>query len=87
MNFKGGGQGLVSLVLEMDMERMTHLAGVVLSPEWVKGLLYWMQHTGWSRLVHLLAVAATCLAILLAVFSFNLLGDGIRDVVDPKLAS
>lgn len=27
------------------------------------------------------------LAILLAIFSFNLLGDGIRDVVDPKLSS
>jgi peptide/nickel transport system permease protein len=27
------------------------------------------------------------LAILLAVFSFNLLGDGIRDIVDPKLSS
>jgi peptide/nickel transport system permease protein len=26
------------------------------------------------------------LAILLAIFSFNLLGDGIRDVVDPKLS-
>jgi peptide/nickel transport system permease protein len=27
------------------------------------------------------------LAILLTIFSFNLLGDGIRDVVDPKLSS
>jgi len=27
------------------------------------------------------------LAILLTIFSFNLLGDGIRDVVDPKLTS
>ena len=27
------------------------------------------------------------LAILLAIFSFNLLGDGIRDVVDPRLSS
>jgi peptide/nickel transport system permease protein len=27
------------------------------------------------------------LAILIAVFSFNLLGDGIRDIVDPKLSS
>lgn len=26
------------------------------------------------------------LAILIAIFSFNLLGDGIRDVVDPKLS-
>ncbi len=27
------------------------------------------------------------LAILLSIFSFNLLGDGVRDVVDPKLSS
>lgn len=27
------------------------------------------------------------LAILITIFSFNLLGDGIRDVVDPKLSS
>jgi peptide/nickel transport system permease protein len=28
---------------------------------------------------------APCLAIMLVVFSFNMVGDGLRDYLDPKL--
>jgi small conductance mechanosensitive channel len=63
----------------MDMERLTDLAGMVLAPEWAKDFLRWMQQTGWSRLMHLLVVALTCLAILLAV---KLLTRAVRRAVD-----
>jgi len=45
-------------------------------------------HSGREPLVRLLVTAAAVavgVAIMLAVLGFNLLGDGLRDILDPQL--
>lgn len=49
------------------MERLSGMAGMAQAPEWVREFLARMEGTGWSRLMHLLLVAAACIAILGAV--------------------
>jgi len=61
------------------MERLLGVTGMVQAPEWVKGILVRMEGTGWSRLAHLLLVAAACLAILAAV---RLVTRAVRRAVD-----
>ena len=56
------------------------LAGVALQvPAEARGFLDWMGRTGWSRLTHLILVAAACLAIL---FSVRLVARAVRKAVD-----
>ncbi|WLT32187.1 mechanosensitive ion channel family protein [Geothrix sp. PMB-07] len=61
------------------MERLAGMAGMAQTPEWVKEFLARMEGTGWSRLVHLLLVAAACIAILGAV---KLVTRAVRRAVD-----
>lgn len=55
------------------------MAMAVSTPEWMKGVLGWMGGTGWSRLGHLLLVAAACAGLLLAV---KLVTRAVRRAVD-----
>ncbi len=55
------------------------MAMAISSPEWTKGLVGWMGGTGWSRLGHLLLVAAACAGLLLAV---KLVTRAVRRAVD-----
>jgi small conductance mechanosensitive channel len=61
------------------MERFTAMATVLTAPEWVRGWLGWMGRSGWSRLGHLLLVAAACGGLLLAV---KLVTRAVRRAVD-----
>ena len=61
------------------MERCTRMALMVQTPGWAKGFLGWMAGSGWSRLAHLLLVAAACAAILGAV---KLVARAVRRAVD-----
>ncbi|GLH74990.1 mechanosensitive ion channel protein MscS [Geothrix limicola] len=61
------------------MERSAGMAGLMQAPERLKGLLDWMQSSGWSRLSHLLLVAAASMAILGAV---KLVTRAVRRAVD-----
>lgn len=61
------------------MERLTSVAWMFQTPEGARGLLGWMERTGWSRLAHLLLVAAACVAILGAV---KLVTRAVRKAVD-----
>jgi small conductance mechanosensitive channel len=61
----------------MDARMM--LAALVQAPDWAKGLGAWMHRTGWSRLSHLLLVAAACVAIMASV---KLVSRAVRKAVD-----
>ena len=61
------------------MEGRFGMMMVVLTPAWAKGLLGWLDRTGWSRLGHLLLVAVACLGLLLAV---KLVTRAVRRAVD-----
>jgi small conductance mechanosensitive channel len=65
--------------VETDMMQLAGAAGMIQAPEWAKGVLNWMDHSGWSRLAHLLLVAAACLALLGAV---KLVTRAVRRAVD-----
>lgn len=61
------------------MERFEGLMLMLQTPEGAKGILGWMGHSGWSRLMHLLLVAVASLAILGAV---KLVTRAVRRAVD-----
>lgn len=61
------------------MERFAGMAWLVQAPEGVKEILGWMSRSGWSRLGHLLLVAAACFALLGAV---KLVTRAVRRAVD-----
>jgi len=61
------------------MERFLGMLLGIQSPDWVRGIWRWMDHSGWSRLAHLLLVAAACLALLGAV---KLVTRAVRRAVD-----
>ncbi len=61
------------------MERFIALSGMLQPSGEGRGFLSWMGRTGWSRLAHLLLVAAACLAILGAV---KLVTRAVRRAVD-----
>lgn len=61
------------------MERFAAMMLFFQTPEGAKPLHGWLGGTGWSRLTHLLLVAAACLAILGAV---NLVSRAVRRAVD-----
>jgi small conductance mechanosensitive channel len=61
------------------MEPLTRMAVLTQIPEWARGGLGWLGNTGWSRLAHLLLVAAACVMILGAV---KLVTRAVRRAVD-----
>ena len=61
------------------MEWLVGTVSLVQAPDWARGFLGWMSRSGWSRLGHLLLVAAACAAILGAV---KLVGRAVRRAVD-----
>jgi len=55
------------------------MAMMLMTPRWAQGLVGWMEHSGWSRLGHLLLVTFACLGLLLAV---KLVTRAVRRAVD-----
>jgi len=55
------------------------MAMMLMAPRWVQVLVGWMEHSGWSRLGHLLLVTFACLGLLLAV---KLVTRAVRRAVD-----
>lgn len=61
------------------MEATVGMAAIQMTPQWLRGLASWMEHSGWSRLGHLLLVTLACLGLLLAV---KLVSRAVRRAVD-----
>jgi dipeptide transport system permease protein len=73
--------GFSSAILDAAALGFLNLGARPPTPEWgtmLSGSLGYMQRAPW-------VVTFPGLAILITVLAFNLMGDGLRDALDPKL--